>query len=248
MNIKITNNNKIPNESNLKKNLHSLILFDEKQFNPLFAGPLMAKVKRQGGKITDLKETALSAELDNGSLVTWLMVSEKKSIFQIQTLLRKAFDKILSENPKTVTIVNESKNNDEWLKQAIYVASVNSQDLPNLKSGRKKKNLKTINTFGASAKTSFKDIEALVAGNTLTRELTITPPNQLTPTIYRQKIKKLSKENGWKLEEFTMPKLKKLGAGAFYAVAQGSEPQDAAIVRLTYSPKGAKETISFPLN
>jgi len=245
MNIKITNNNKISNESNLKKNLHSLILFDEKQSNPLFAGPLMAKVKRQGGKITDLKETALSAELDNGSLVTWLMISEKKSIFQIQTLLRKAFDKILSENPKTVTIVNESKNNDEWLKQAIYVASVNSQDLPNLKSGRKKKNLKTINTFGASAKTSFKDIEALVAGNTLTRELTITPPNQLTPTIYRQKIKKLSKENGWKLEEFTMPKLKKLGAGAFYAVAQGSEPQDAAIMHLTYSPKDAKETISL---
>ena len=174
-----------------------------------------------------------------------MLDSEKKSIFQIQTLLRKAFDKILSENPKTVTIVNESKNNDEWLKQAIYVASVNSQDLPNLKSGRKKKNLKTINTFGASAKTSFNDIEALVAGNTLTRELTITPPNQLTPTIYRQKIKKLSKENGWKLEEFTMPKLKKLGAGAFYAVAQGSEPQDAAIVRLTYSPKGAKETISL---
>ena len=55
-----------------------------------------------------------------------MLDSEKKSIFQIQTLLRKAFDKILSENPKTVTVVNESKNNDEWLKQAIYVASVNS--------------------------------------------------------------------------------------------------------------------------
>ena len=53
MNINITNNNKIPNELNLKKNLHSLILFDEKQSNPLFSRPLMAKVKRQGGKITD---------------------------------------------------------------------------------------------------------------------------------------------------------------------------------------------------
>ena len=60
---------------------------------------LNANIKRQG-KITDLKKTALSAELDNGSLVTWLMVSEKKSTFQIQTLLRKALDKILSENPK----------------------------------------------------------------------------------------------------------------------------------------------------
>jgi len=245
MNIKIINNNKIPTELNLKKHLHTLILFDEKQTNPLFVGVLKAKIKRQGGKITDLKKTALSAELDNGSLLTWVMVSDKKSPFQIQTLLRKAFDTILSENPKTVTVINESSKNDVWLKQAVYVALVNSQDLPNLKSGAKRKNLILINAYGTSAKTNFKDIQALVAGNTLTRELTITPPNQLTPTIYRQKIKKLSKENGWKVEEFAMPKLKKLGAGAFYAVAQGSEPQDAAIVHLTYEPKGVKETISL---
>jgi leucyl aminopeptidase len=66
----------------------------------LFAAVLKANIKRQRRKITDLKKTALSAELDNGSLVTWLMISEKKSTFQIQTLLRKALDKILSENPK----------------------------------------------------------------------------------------------------------------------------------------------------
>ena len=148
MNIKVTNNNKLPTESNLNKNLHTLILFYEKHSNPLFAAALTANIKRQGVKITDLKKTALSAELDNGSLVTWLMVSEKKNTFQIQTLLRKALDKILSENPKNITIANESKNNDEWLKQAVYVALVNSQDLPNLKSGAKKKNLKSINTFG----------------------------------------------------------------------------------------------------
>ena len=176
---------------------------------------LTANIKRQGVKITDLKKTALSAELDNGSLVTWLMISEKKSTFQIQTLLRKALEKILSENPKTLAIVNESKNNDEWLKQAVYVASVNSQDLPNLKSGAKKKNLKSINTFGGSTKTTFKDIEALVAGNTLTRELTITPPNQLTPTIYRQKIKKLSKEKWLEVRRICYAKVKKIRCRCF---------------------------------
>ncbi|MBT3826313.1 MAG: leucyl aminopeptidase family protein [Nitrosomonadales bacterium] len=245
MNIKISQNSKIPSEPNLRKHLHALILFDEKQLKPLFMAALKAKLQRQGKKIAELKEIASSAELENGSLVTWVMISDNKSVFQIQTILRKSFEKILSENPKSITIINQSKKNDEWIKQAVYVASVNSQDLPNLKSGAKRKNLKLINVLGASAKTSFKDIEALVAGNTLTRELTITPPNQLTPTIYRQKIKKLSKDNGWKVEEFTMPKLKKIGAGAFYAVAQGSEPQDAAIVHLTYAPRGAKETISL---
>lgn len=244
MNIKIGQNSKIPSELALKKNPHTIVLFDEKQSSPLLSRSLLPIIKRQGGKISDLKKSAISAELDNGNLVTWLMVSDNKSTFQIQTLLRKSFEKILSENPKSIVIVNESKKYEEWTKQAVYVASINSQNLPDLKSDAKRKNLKSIDVFGIT-KTNFKDIEALVAGNTLTRELTITPPNQLTPTIYRQKIKKLSKDNGWKVEEFTMPKLKKMGAGAFYAVAQGSEPQDAAIVHLTYSPKGAKETISL---
>ncbi len=87
MNIKVTNNNKLPTESNLNKNLHTLILFDEKHSNPLFAAALKANIKRQNGKITDLKKTALSAELDNGSLVTWLMVSEKKNTFQIHIVI-----------------------------------------------------------------------------------------------------------------------------------------------------------------
>ena len=244
MNIKIGQNSKVPTEANLSKRSHVFILFNEKQKNPLFNKSLLASLKRQGRKVVDLKKTALSTELENGSLVTWLMVSDNKSTFQIQTLLRKSLDKIISENPKSIAIVNESKKDELWTKQAVYVALINSQDLPDLKSGAKRKNLKSVDVYGIS-KTSFKDTEALVAGNTLTRELTITPPNQLTPTIYRQKIKKLSKENGWKVEEFTMPKLKKLGAGAFYAVAQGSDPQDAAIVHLTYAPRGASETISL---
>ena len=51
MNIKVTNNNKLPTESNLKKNLHTFILFDEKHSNPLFAGALKANIKRQGVKL-----------------------------------------------------------------------------------------------------------------------------------------------------------------------------------------------------
>jgi leucyl aminopeptidase len=70
------------------------------------------------------------------------------------------------------------------------------------------------------------------------------PPNELTPSIYRTKIKSLAKSNGWKFEEFDMAKLKKIGAGSFVAVGQGSEPQDAAIVHLTYKPKQIKKNIT----
>ena len=44
MNIKVTNNNKLPTESNLNKNLHTLILFDEKHSNPLFAWLLLLQI------------------------------------------------------------------------------------------------------------------------------------------------------------------------------------------------------------
>ncbi|HQM87059.1 MAG TPA: leucyl aminopeptidase family protein, partial [Methylotenera sp.] len=39
--------------------------------------------------------------------------------------------------------------------------------------------------------------------------------------------------------------LKTMGAGAFYAVGQGSEPQDAAIVHLTYQPEKATKHIAL---
>ena len=42
-----------------------------------------------------------------------------------------------------------------------------------------------------------------------------------------------------------MSQLKKMGAGAFVAVGQGSEPQDAAILHLSYQPKTFKKTITL---
>jgi leucyl aminopeptidase len=73
----------------------------------------------------------------------------------------------------------------------------------------------------------------------------MTPPNDLTPTHYRREIKKLATKRKWKFKEYNMSQLKKMGAGAFVAVGQGSEPQDAAIVHLTYQPKTFKKTITL---
>ena len=103
--------------------------------------------------------------------------------------------------------------------------------------------LKRLCLMGSSKRSLSKTIAA-VNGNTLTRNLTITPPNQLTPTLYKSKIKKLAKQYKWVYKDFSMAQLKKMGAGAFVAVGQGSEPQDGAIVQLRYTGKGAKKTIS----
>ncbi|MDZ4202124.1 MAG: leucyl aminopeptidase family protein [Gallionella sp.] len=92
---------------------------------------------------------------------------------------------------------------------------------------------------------AFEALKAQAKGNLLCRELTILPPNELTPGMYRIRVKKLAQDNGWKHEEFDMKKLRKMGAGAFVAVAQGSDPEDAAIVHLSYKHPKAKRTVAL---
>ena len=74
------------------------------------------------------------------------------------------------------------------------------------------------------------------------------PPNELTPGAYRERIKALAKQHGWTREEYDFKRLKKMGAGAFCAVAQGSDTRDvrdAAIVHLQYRHPGAKKTVAL---
>ena len=94
-------------------------------------------------------------------------------------------------------------------------------------------------------KKSFDALKAQAEGNLLCRELTVLPPNELNPGQYRERIKKLAQQHGWKHEEFDMKKLRKMGAGAFVAVAQGSDPEDAAIVHLSYRHPRAKQTVAL---
>ena len=77
------------------------------------------------------------------------------------------------------------------------------------------------------------------------RTLTMLPPNELTPALYRSRIHTLSKRHGWQRKEFNMKQLRKMGAGAFVAVAQGSMDEDAAIVHLRYTHPKAKKTVAL---
>jgi leucyl aminopeptidase len=117
--------------------------------------------------------------------------------------------------------------------------------LPNYKKEKKSKVIKNISIHGYQADHDYSEVNARVAGNALCRQLTFTPPNELTPIIYRSKIKDFAIENGWTHEEFDMAQLKTMGAGAFVAVGQGSDPQDAAIVHLSYTPVDAKKHIAL---
>ncbi len=78
---------------------------------------------------------------------------------------------------------------------------------------------------------------AVESGAHLTRWLTQLPPNTLGPGAYRRALATLARRHRWRMHVYGEAALRRLGAGAFTAVARGSARRDAALVRLEYRPR-----------
>lgn len=248
MSVNLKQNPLPADEKALAKHRHILFVMPaQKPAGLPFAKTLETRLKRGRQGYADLLKSTLTADLPDGAFSSWVALDASQNAFQRHTSLRKALKPLLDEKPESLTIAvfGEETFRQSVAADAYYVALVNAQPLPTHKREKAKPRLlKTIRLFGAElADASL--INAQVAGNTLTRALTMLPPNALTPSIYRDKLARLAKAHGWQHEVFDMKKLEKMGAGAFVAVGQGSEPKDAAIVHLTYAPKSAKKHIAL---
>lgn len=190
-------------------------------------------------KISGLGEEPVSATLEDGSMRVWVCVDPEKSEFDRQTLVRKALGPILDEGPAKIAITAAG---GALLETVLYVAWINGFPLSTKKRKQPKK-LEEIILDGEKA--DYSRVRAVSLGNILARELTALPPNELTPAAYRGKISDLAKKMGWGHEEYDYDALKKMGAGAFCAVAQGSIERDAAIVHLSHVPENASRRISL---
>src|SRR3984885_12362032 len=80
---------------------------------------------------------------------------------------------------------------------------------------------------------------ATAAGNNLARWLTALPPNTLDARGYRRLLQELSRRLKLGFKFLGETDLKRLGAGAFLAVARGNGTRDAGIAHLSYRPRGA---------
>jgi leucyl aminopeptidase len=246
MGIQIVQKRGVATEKNIKGTHLLCVLSDATSKTFPFVKELDRKLKRTHKKMASLAKEPVTIEIQDGRLLSFVILDQKMNTFQRHTLIRKALKPLITENPETlyIAVFGNEDLKEINARTSVYVALMNSQRLPSYKKESTKKNIKSIELFGIELKDKFAHEIAIVTGNTLTRELTMLPPNDLNPSIYRTKIKSLAKANGWKLEEFDMVKLKKIGAGAFVAVGQGSEPQDAAIVHLTYKPKKVMQNIA----
>ncbi len=248
MSLKLVQNAALGCENSLSSENHILLVLDDAAKNTFpYATLLQAKLKRSKSALKDLIKAPVTIELPHGGIASVVVLENSLNAFQKHTLLRKAIKPLLTEQPEQLALCVFGPEAERKANAcaAYYVATVNAAELPSRKKEHPNTPLKAIHIYGWQEDHDYAYTHARVAGNTLCRHLTMLPPNELTPMDYREKIKTLASEYGWDWEEFDMPTLKEMGAGAFYAVGQGSAPQDAATVHLTYDPKNAAKHIAL---
>jgi leucyl aminopeptidase len=206
------------------------------------AGFWRALLKRKDLKPEELAKTPLAADLPGGQRAALVMIDAGQARFERLTALRKAAMALLEETPAALAVVPLGVDAAAVL-DAVYVAQVNGVPLP----AQKKKPAPALRSIHVAdqrlAGADFSRARILAGANLLARELTALPPNRLDPLAYRKRLRALAKEKGFAIEEFDFRKLKKMGAGAFCAVAQGSHDDElgegggAAIVRLSWRPR-----------
>ncbi|MAF83497.1 MAG: hypothetical protein CL797_05275, partial [Chromatiales bacterium] len=146
----------------------------------------------------------------------------------------------LSEHPRNLGVVAlglETHQSEPALRALLLAVAAHTFHLPDFHSQPKQRQtLKKLRLIGMQQRLDLHRTMAEAEAINLARWLTALPANKLTADTYRDTLGKLAKRHGWKTRFYGLSQLKKLGAGAFLAVAQGSADQDAGILHLQYRP------------
>ena len=248
---KLEQNAALLTENELKRAKHALIVLPKTaSAESLRAVPgaksLSAALARRKKKLADLAKSPLAVEVEPGVLSSWIILDPARPVFEQHTLLRKGLQLLLAEKPEAVAIgvFGTTTQRGRAAEHAVYVAWANGASLPVRKKKSEEAALGTVRLHGYRLADGFARQHALAQGNLLCRELTVLPPNELYPGSYRKRVAQLARQHGWRHEEYDMKRLRKMGAGAFVAVAQGSAVDDAAIVHLSYRHPRAKKSFA----
>jgi leucyl aminopeptidase len=186
---------------------------------------------------------ALSSHLPNRQLtgLTLGVIQKGRSSFQTLSQMRILCQDAVKNKAENIGILvagfsgDTHKSLTEDLLSAVYAAGFKLWDAKKGTPGSKK--FRSIEIFNAHEAIEIDRIKAEAGGNNLARWLTALPPNVLNSKNYVALLEILAKRKHWEFEFLDCLALKKLGAGAFLAVAQGNPHEDAGIVHLKYRPK-----------
>ena len=215
---------------------------------PGYSDVLQTRLRRRSQH--NLNNPIFTTELPNGTgTVICVFRLKLDTVFDSLTQARNLL-KTLAHYPSDNLNVNLHTLPTETAHRCIdslYSALLaTNHRLPHYKTdGIASKNALTITFYGQLKPSQVHHRLCEARGNNLARSLTALPANELTPARYRRRIVQLAKNQGWDVKTYPFKELKRLGAGAFCAVAQGDPSGQAAIIKLSYAPRGAKHHLAL---
>ncbi len=141
----------------------------------------------------------------------------------------------------------DDADRDRLIADLTAAALAAAYVMPAYKSKPAPQRIRSVRILGAPARVDLGRVIAEAEGNNVARFLTALPANKLDASAYTGLLKDLAKDVGWEFKRYGVAELRKMGAGAFLAVAQGNADDSAAIVRLRYRPgaRTAKPELSL---
>ncbi|HUF74093.1 MAG TPA: leucyl aminopeptidase family protein [Gammaproteobacteria bacterium] len=161
--------------------------------------------------------------------------------FEALTWARKLFAESgrLKASRIGVTVAGiEGEARDAVLEPLIRAADAAAFEMPSFKSKPSNATARprSLKLLAMTPRVSIESLRRGGLGNNIARWLTALPPNKLTTASYRATAQSLAKRHSMKYEFIDTAGLRRLGAGAFLAVAQGNAADDAGIIHLSYRP------------
>jgi len=177
--------------------------------------------------------------------IIFINQKNNKDEFENQNIGGKVISEIKLAKDINVIFSNENKSLENYYFNFFLGCFLKKYSFTKYKTiFKKNENAKEIiNLLITSSNKNFfikikNNIENIVNGVFLTRDLVSEPPNYLNPEKFVSEIKKLSKL-GLKVDVFDYSKMKKIGMNALLGVAQGSKNLPY-FVTITWKPNNSK--------
>ena len=177
--------------------------------------------------------------------IIFINQKDNKDEFKNQNIGGKVISEIKSAKEINVIFSNESKSLEDYYFNFFLGCFLKKYSFKKYKTiFKKNENIKEITNLliTSSNKIFFNkiinNVENIINGVFLTRDLVSEPPNYLNPEKFVSEIKKLTKL-GLKVEVFDYSKMKKIGMNALLGVAQGSKNLPY-FVTITWKPNNSK--------
>ena len=177
--------------------------------------------------------------------IIFINQKNNKDEFENQNIGGKVISEIKSAKEINVIFSNENKSLENYYFNFFLGCFLKKYSFTKYKTiFKKNENAKEIiNLLITSSNKNFfikikNNIENIINGVFLTRDLVSEPPNYLNPEKFVSEIKKLSKL-GLKVDVFDYSKMKKIGMNALLGVSQGSKNLPY-FVTITWKPNNSK--------